>query len=217
MVKKIRRKVKKIAMKATLTSMELEDLTEENEEQKRILSEDFKKEFEFIEWKRKQAELKEQENSSPEEQGSQDDDKEPPEDCDDILENSKPSNTPVEIKKLYRSIAQLTHPDKVQDERMNEIFRLTAEAMSEENWMLLVEFAAELHIDIEFLSDETCEIIEESIKRNQGKIAGIKNSFSYMWSSQKDDKSRSIFKAMFYQKFKINKEEFQNWLESSPP
>ena len=54
MVKKIRRKVKKIAMKASLTSMELEDLTEENKEQKKILSEDFKSEFAFIEWKKQQ-------------------------------------------------------------------------------------------------------------------------------------------------------------------
>ena len=68
MVKKIRRKVKKIAMKASLTSMELEDLTEENKEQKRILSEDFRSEFAFIEWK-KQQEIEKQisENSQAQE------------------------------------------------------------------------------------------------------------------------------------------------------
>ena len=49
MVKKIRRKVKKVAMKASLVSMELEDIAEENREQKEKLSKDFEDEFAFIE------------------------------------------------------------------------------------------------------------------------------------------------------------------------
>lgn len=232
MVKKIRRKIKKIAMKASLVNMELEDLTEENEEQKKILSRDFKEEFAFIEWKKQREEEKriaecsqqqEQAESSTESESTEESnssDPEPPQEEheDKIIEqSSKPSNIPSELKKLYRSIAQLTHPDKVQDERLNEIFRQTAEAYNEENWMLLIEFAAELHIDIEYLSDETCEIIEKSIARNQNKITGIKSSFSYIWSKQKDDKGREIFKKMFYQQFKINQEEFENWLKAKNP
>lgn len=219
-------------MKASLVNMELEELTEENEEQKKILSRDFKEEFAFIEWKKQREEEKrtaessqqqEQAESSTESESTEESnssDPEPPQEEheDKIIEqSSKPSNIPSELKKLYRSIAQLTHPDKVQDERLNEIFRQTAEAYNEENWMLLVEFAAELHIDIEYLSDETCEIIEESISQNQNKITGIKNTFSYIWSKQKDDKARDIFKAMFYQQFKINKEEFEEWRKGKFP
>ena len=232
MVKKIRRKVKKVAMKASLVSMELEDLTEENEEHKKTLSEDFKNEFAFIEWKRQQEIEKKKAESSQQQQEteqstesesteeSNSSDPEPPqEECEETIieQKSKPSNIPSELKKLYRSIAQLTHPDKVQDERLNDIFRQAAEAMTDENWMLLVELAAELHIDIEFLSDETCEIIEKSIVHNQNKIAGIKNSFSYIWSKQKDGNSKDIFKKMFYQQFRINQEEFENWLKARNP
>lgn len=82
--------------------------------------------------------------------------------------------------------------------------------------MLLVELAGELRLDIEFLSDETLEIVEKSIENNQKQIAGIKNSFSYIWSQQRDDKSREIFKAMFYQQFSIKQEEFEEWLKTKP-
>ena len=213
MVKKIRRKIKKVAMRASLVSMELEDLTEENKEQKDKLSKDFEDEFAFIEWKR-QEEMKRREQESPEEEPEI-----PPDiplDEDGRVESSTPPDTPDELKKLYRSIAQKTHPDKVQDEELNEIFKLAAEAVDEENWMLLVELAGELRLDIDFLSDETVEIVEQSIERNQKQIAGIKNSFSYIWSRQKDDKSREIFKTLFYKQFKINKEEFEEWLKIKP-
>ena len=207
MVKKIRRKVKKVAMKASLVSMELEDLNEEDKENKQKLSSDFKKEFEFLEWKRLQQ-AEEELEEAPE--------GEVPFDLPD--EDSPSSNTPnapEELKKLYRSIAQKTHPDKIKDEYLNDIFKQAAEAIEDENWMLLVELAGELRIDIEFLSDETCEIIEQSIQRNEQQIAGIKNSFSYIWSKQQDDKSRDIFKSMFYQQFQIVEEEFNEWLNST--
>jgi hypothetical protein len=213
MVKKIRRKVKKVAMKASLVSMELEDLTEENKEQKHKLSKDFEDEFAFIEWKRQQ-EIQKMEQESPE--GEPKIPTDIPLDDDGLVESSNASDTPDELKKLYRSIAQKTHPDKIQDEDLNEIFKQAAEAVEEENWMLLVELAGELRLDIEFLSDETLEIVEKSIENNQKQIAGIKNSFSYIWSQQRDDKSREIFKAMFYQQFSIKQEEFEEWLKTKP-
>ena len=207
MVKKIRRKVKKVAMKASLISMELEDLNEEDKENKEKLNVDFEKEFEFLEWRRLQQAEEELEETPEGEVPFDLPDEDGP--------SSNASNAPDEIKKLYRSIAQLTHPDKIQDEHLNDIFKQAAEAIEDENWMLLVELAGELRIDIEFLSDETCEIIEQSIQRNEQQIAGIKNSFSYIWSKQRDDKSRDIFKSMFYQQFQIVEEEFNEWLNST--
>ena len=207
MVKKIRRKVKKVAMKASLVSMELEDLNEEDKENKEKLNVDFEKEFEFLEWRRLQQAEEELEETPEGEVPFDLPDEDGP--------SSNAPNAPDEIKKLYRSIAQLTHPDKIKDEHLNDIFKQAAEAIEEENWMVLVELAGELRIDIEFLSDETCEIIEQSIQRNEQQIAGIKNSFSYIWSKQKDDKSRDIFKSMFYQQFQIKEEEFNEWLNST--
>lgn len=226
MVKKIRRKVKKIAMKASLISMELEDLSEENEEHKKTLAEDFKNEFAFIEWKRQQEKLKQekelQEKTQSCEEAPETEAKpeEPESDCSEedledlIEESSETSNIPTELKKLYRSIAQKTHPDKTKDERLNEIFKLSADAMAEGNWMALVEFAGELGLNIEFLSEETCEAVEKSIESNEMKIKVIKSTFSYMWGHQKTEQDRQIFKAMFYQQFKINTKEYEEWLNS---
>lgn len=202
MVKKIRRKVKKIAMKASLVNMDLEDISEDNKRQKEALAKDFSDEFEFVAWKKHQKETQaEAENGGKPDAKTSDKD----------IPSSNAHDAPGEIKKVYRSIAQATHPDKTQDEYLNGIFRKAAEAMERENWMLIVELAGELRLDIDFLSDETCLQIEESIKRNEQEINNIKNSFSYIWDKQKTDKDREIFKTLFYKQFKINPDEFENW------
>ena len=201
MVKKIRRKVKKIAMKASLISMELEDITEENKAYKEKLSNDFSDEFRFLEWKKSQEEPKEQK---------------PIVDVPGEESEIDISEAPKEIKKIYRCIALKTHPDRIEDEYLNSLFVEAVEAMENENWMVLVEIAGELRLDIDFLSDETCEIIEQSIAKNASIIKNIKNTFSYMWAKQKSDKDRRIFTSLFYQQFKINEQEFKEWLESNP-
>ena len=200
MVKKIRRKVKKVTMKASLVKMELEDLAEENEENQKKLASDFSDEFKFLEWKRKSNT---NETAPPE--------KPLPKDNDKDLDTAS-YEAPSEIKKLYRTIALKTHPDRIEDEYLNEIFRQAAQAMEEENWMLLVELCGELNLDIDFLSDETCEIIEESISKNSQQIAIIKSSFSYMWAKQGSDKEKDMYTKLFYKQHRINLEEFNEWL-----
>lgn len=196
MVKKIRRKVKKIAMKASLVALELEEIIEENQENQRKLASDFAKEFEFIDWKRKQNQTKEALVS-------------------DINTNEAEQQTPSEIKKIYRAIAIKTHPDKIDDTTLNEHFRDAVTAVEKEDWMSLIRIAGELSIDMDFISDETCELIEKSIVKSSKEIQKVKNSFSYLWSKQKTEKDKQIFTALFYQQHGINKEEFTKWLNDS--
>ena len=196
MVKKIRRKVKKIAMKASLVALELEEIIEENQENQKKLACDFAKEFEFIEWKRKQNQTKEALVS-------------------DINTNETEQQTPSEIKKIYRAIAIKTHPDKIDDTTLNEHFRDAVTAVEKEDWMSLIRIAGELSIDMDFISDETCELIEKSIVKSSKEIQKVKNSFSYLWSKQKTEKDKQIFTALFYQQHRINKEEFTKWLNDS--
>lgn len=199
MVKKIRRKVKKITMKASLVKMELEDLSEENAENQKKLSSDFSDEFKFLEWKRKSKENKQTNIIEKPLTGEED------------LETAS-YEAPSEIKKIYRTIALKTHPDRIEDEYLNEIFREAAQAMEEENWMLLVELCGELGLDIGFISDETCEIIEESILKNSKQITIIKSSFSYMWSKQKTEKEKDMYTKLFYKQHRIDLGEFNEWL-----
>ena len=204
MVKKIRRKIKKIAMKASLVSMELEDITEENKEQKRQLSEDFSDEFEFISWKQQQNEVDQAKEIKQESKQEE-----------DLKIEITKKEIPIEMKKLYRKIALKTHPDKLEDDTLNEIFTQAAVATEEENWMLLIELAGELKLDLDFLSDETCELVEKSIQENEAQIKTIRNSFSFMWANQKTEKDKELFTLLFYKQFKINADEFNAWLKEN--
>ena len=197
-----------MATNASLVSMELEDLTEENKEQKRQLSEDFSDEFEFLNWKQQQNEERRQKETK------QQPEQEPEQDEDLKLEATK-SEIPIEIKKLYRKIALKTHPDKLEDDTLSEIFTQATVAIEEANWMLLVELAGELKLDLDFLSDETCELVEKSIQENEAQIKTIRNSFSFMWANQKTEKDRELFTLLFYKQFKINADEFSAWLKEN--
>ena len=57
-----------------------------------------------------------------------------------------------DIKKLYRKIVELTHPDKAEDQE--DIFREATRAYKEENLAMLLEIASELRIKIDELSDD---------------------------------------------------------------
>lgn len=194
MVKKIRRKIKKIAMRASLVALELEEAIEENQENQEKLASDFSKEFEFIDWKRKQDKTSKEAFA-----GAGD------------IEGSV-HQAPDEIKKIYRAIAIKAHPDKIDDKHLNEYFRDAAQAVEQEDWMSLIKIAGELSIDMDFISDETCELIEESIEKSSKEIQKVKSSFSYLWSKQKTEKDKQIFTTLFYQQHRIDKEEFIEWL-----
>lgn len=92
------------------------------------------------------------------------------------------------IKKLYREVASLTHPDKTSDPRLNSIFVKCSTALSNGFIYDIIESAADLNIKVKdislselvFLHDEILEL-EKSLREN-------KNTYSWVWfESGKDE------------------------------
>ena len=114
-----------------------------------------------------------------------------------------------ELKKLFRRIAERTHPDKVrasgfsneQVDRLERLFIRAREAHDNENWYTLYSIATELGLDIEDLSDEEIEWIEEDIKKTLAKIAAISNLTAWHWYVGDDTAKRMALKFYFLQAF----------------
>jgi len=94
-----------------------------------------------------------------------------------------------ELKKLFRRIAEQTHPDKVRASgfsekeilRLERIFKRAREAHDNENWYILYSIAIKLDLEIDHPTDEQVDWIEEDIKKTLGEIAAIANLTAWHW------------------------------------
>lgn len=99
-----------------------------------------------------------------------------------------------DIKKLYRKIVELTHPDKAEDQE--DIFRKATSAYKEENLAILLEIASELRIKINELSDESMEIVQGNIQVLEIKVEELKQSTAWVWHNCKSDKEKDMLARM---------------------
>ena len=116
-----------------------------------------------------------------------------------IIEEDNDSDSQVkcqnkDIKRLYRKIVELTHPDKAEDQE--DIFRKATRAYKEENLAILLEIASELRIKINELSDESMEIVQGNVQVLEIKVEELKQSTAWAWHNCKSDKEKDMLARM---------------------
>jgi hypothetical protein len=115
----------------------------------------------------------------------------------------------AELKKLFRRIAEHTHPDKVRSSGFSdkEVFRLerlfirAREAHDNENWYVLYSIAIDLGLEVVDPSDEEIEWIEEDIKKTLANIAAISNLTAWHWYVGEEEGKKMALKFYFLQAF----------------
>ena len=97
-------------------------------------------------------------------------------------ESSK-KEIPKEYKSLYRKIASATHPDKSSDgsEVRSDIFKDLNNAIEEENYFKLVEYAMMLDIEIPDEIPLNTESIDEKIEKTKKEIKVLTKSVAWEW------------------------------------
>lgn len=93
-------------------------------------------------------------------------------------------NTSV-IKKLYREIVKLTHPDKVNNKKMNEIYLKATEYYEEDNKIGIYAVCNELNISYE-ISNDDIGLIYDQIKKYEQKISFIESTYTWKWYNCND-------------------------------
>lgn len=99
-----------------------------------------------------------------------------------------------DIKKLYRKIVELTHPDKAEDQE--DIFREATRAYKEENLAMLLEIASELRIKIDELSDQSMKLVQKNIQDLETKVEELKQSTAWAWHNCKSSEEKDMLARM---------------------
>ena len=92
---------------------------------------------------------------------------------------SSNKNKSKKVKKLYREIVKLTHPDIIKDNRLNNIYLDATEKYNNNDEFGVYQLCQKLDIEFEFDEKER-KILEKSIKTYEQRIKFLDTS--YVWS-----------------------------------
>ena len=95
-----------------------------------------------------------------------------------------------QIKKLYREIVKLTHPDKVKSNKHNELYIKSSKYYESGNKIGIYSICNELEIDYE-IEEEDVILISEQISNLRNKINFLESTFAWQWYNCEDEMLKS--------------------------
>lgn len=96
------------------------------------------------------------------------------------------NNDKVKMKKIYREIVKLTHPDRVENKELNDIYLSATIAYDQYDLFELYLIATSLKIHFKLTLEET-KILNELIEIKKQDITKLENSFVWLWINSSDD------------------------------
>lgn len=103
--------------------------------------------------------------------------------------NIKPVIEP-EVKKIYRDIVKTTHPDRIKNSKLNELYLEATAAYEVNDIVNLFKVCSDLMIDVEW-TDEILDKIEDRILTIRHQIHFLESTFTFKWLKSSDDSERS--------------------------
>ena len=89
-------------------------------------------------------------------------------------------HTKRKIKKIYRDIVKITHPDKLDSEEYLDTYIKAKEAYADNNLLDLYMICVELNIDVELDGDDVENILEVLILKRK-EMSDLESSFLWLW------------------------------------
>lgn len=94
------------------------------------------------------------------------------------------------IRKIYRSVAKKTHPDKISDARLNDIYIMAREMYESNDVMGIYSICDQLGIPYE-ISVEDLATLKDRISMIKDRVAFMESTFSWKWHHSEDEGERS--------------------------
>ena len=109
-----------------------------------------------------------------------------------VEEDSVSEENPADekLKKIYRSIAKKTHPDKVEDKRLNDIYIMAGKMYDSSDVMGIYSICDQLGIPYE-LSKEDGDSLKSQIAQMKERIVFMESTFTWKWYHTEDEGERS--------------------------
>ena len=201
--------LKKLILKSQYVVEEYEETKEKMELYLQELYKDFPEEYKKMIASQNSAAKDENNETDADISGSEESIEEAPE-VKEIEEETqedeqKEVKKPESMRKLYRRISKMTHPDKVESVFLNDYFKKASTAYSENNISELITIASFLNIDTSDINKE--DIISElksDISNKQFHIAITKSSVAWRWAHAKTEKEKEKIKEIIKKYAKDN-------------
>lgn len=99
----------------------------------------------------------------------------------------------IEAKKLYRDIVKTTHPDKIKNHKLNELYLEATDAYEKNDLITLYKVCSELKIDFE-LPDDYAKKLSLKIDSFKNQITFLESTYTFKWikSETQHDKNRVV-------------------------
>jgi len=97
--------------------------------------------------------------------------------------------TDPKLKKIYWDIAKLTHPDKVGDTRLNELYLEAGKSYREEDIIGLYSVCEKVGIDYVVDEDDIASI-RSQIEKTKGKIDLLQSTATWAWNYAESEAGR---------------------------
>ena len=105
------------------------------------------------------------------------------------LDDEKPKSETM--RKLYRRITKITHPDKVESEFLTSYFKKASTAYSENDVGTLFTIAATLDLDVSDIdSEDIAQELEDSITNKRMNTMMMKGSLAWMWAHAETEEEK---------------------------
>jgi len=94
-------------------------------------------------------------------------------------------NVDTKVKKIYREIVKSTHPDKIKNSKLNELYLEATFAYETNDIVTLYKVCSELMIDFKF-DDSEIETIKSRINEIRGQINFLESTYTFKWLKSSD-------------------------------
>lgn len=102
---------------------------------------------------------------------------------------TKPAIEP-EVKKIYRDIVKTTHPDRIKNPKLNELYLEATAAYESNDIVNLIRVCNDLMIDVEW-RDDVLKKVEERISLIKQQIHFLESTYTFKWLKSHDDNDRN--------------------------
>jgi hypothetical protein len=117
------------------------------------------------------------------------------------IERKKKTSKSSKLKKLYREIVKITHPDKTKDVDLNKIYIEATDYYDENNIIGIYKICNDLNIDYE-MDENDHSMIKNRISQLKEKIKFLEATFTWNWYNAENDEIKNQI-LMNYIKLKI--------------
>lgn len=104
------------------------------------------------------------------------------------------------VKKLYREIAKLTHPDKVDSDELVELYHEATVAAEEFDLFTIYSICAQLNIS-HSLDKEDIEVLKVHIAEKKKKLEDIEKSFIWLYVQAENEEQKDKLITLFVENY----------------